>query len=168
MNRITLIVLLCIVGSLQAQNDVLRIQNKINTEVWKEFKSAFETLDANALNAIYINKALRVTPNGIDTQNSFKKGNLDRFNTNRKEGITISLDFWFDSRQTNETTSYEVGFYRIGATKEGVATYSYGQFHIVLKKINGQWKITQDWDTASINGKAIDATDFSQQKPLAF
>ncbi len=168
MKKVVAIALLFVVHSIQAQNDVSRIQNEIDTLVWKPFKSAFETLDAEALNEIYIDYALRVTPNGIDTQNSFKKTNLDRFEVNKKEGMAISLDFWFDNRQTNETTSYEVGFYRIGATKNGSTTYSYGQFHIVLKKIDGQWKIIQDWDTASINGEAITATDFSKQHPLAF
>ena len=152
-----------------AQNDVKEIQNVIDIEVWKPFKKAFETLDGAALNAIYAENVLRVTPNGIDTKNSFKTKNLERFNQNKEDGVSINLDFWFDSRHTNETISYEVGFYRIGATaKEGQTSYNYGQFHIVLKKINGVWKIIQDWDTATINGEKIDKIDFEKQKPLKF
>ncbi len=44
----------------------------------------------------------------------------------------------------------------------------YGQFHIVLKKIDGNWKITQDWDTDKINGKKLSEEDFDKQKPLQF
>lgn len=152
-----------------AQNETEKIQNVIDQEVWKPFQKAFEDVDGEALNATYAKNVLRVTPNGIDTKNSFKAKNLERFNQNKKDDLSITLDFWFDSRHTNKTTSYEVGFYRIGFTDSNSETaYSYGQFHIVLKKFNGHWKITQDWDTDMINGKKIDAEDFEKQKPLRF
>ncbi|GMN10276.1 hypothetical protein MTsPCn9_13090 [Croceitalea sp. MTPC9] len=152
-----------------AQNEVKEIQDVIDQEVWKPFQEAFENLDGKALNATYTEQVLRVTPNGIDTENSFKAGNLERFKQNKADGISISLEFWFDSRHTNEATSYEVGFYRIRATtKEGKTSSNYGQFHIVLKRIDGKWKITQDWDTSIINGKAISAEDFEKQEPLKF
>lgn len=150
-----------------AQESVEQIQNEIDVNVWKPFQKAFETLDGEALNATYAKEVLRVTPQGIDTENTFKSTNLKRFEQNKAEGITIALDFWFDSRHTNKTTSYEVGFYRIGFTdKDGETNYSYGQFHIVLKKIDGQWKITQDWDTATINGNTITDSDFAKQSAL--
>ena len=145
------------------------LHKEIDQTVWKPFKNAFETIDGKALNSIYADEVLRVTPNGIDTNNTFKSKNLERFIQNKKDGVSIALDFWFDSRHTNKTTSYEVGFYRIGFTsKEGKTNYTHGQFHIVLKKINGAWKITQDWDTATINGEAIGAEDFEKQKPIRF
>ncbi len=152
-----------------AQTDIEAIQKEIDQTVWKPFQNAFETLDGDALNATYADQVLRVTPQGIDTENAFKKGNAERFASNRKNGDTIHLDFWFDSRKTNETTSYEVGFYRIGfATKGGETQYSYGQFHIVLEKINGDWKITQDWDTAIIAGNPITSKDFDKKESIRF
>lgn len=169
MKRLVIVCILCIGTLGYAQPTVSKIQEEINSVVWKPFQKAFETLDGNALNATYAANVLRVTPNGIDTKNAFKAANLERFKQNRTDGISIALDFWFDSRKTNETTSYEVGFYRITATtKEGVKSANYGQFHIVLKKIGGSWKITQDWDTTTINGKFITAADFTTQKPLKF
>ncbi|MFT5891155.1 MAG: ketosteroid isomerase-like protein [Dokdonia sp.] len=155
--------------SMTAQTDTEAIQKEIDQTAWKPFQKAFETLDGDALNATYANQVLRVTPQGIDTENAFKKGNAERFAANRKNEDKINLDFWFDSRKTNETTSYEVGFYRIGFTsKEGETQYSYGQFHIVLEKINGQWKITQDWDTATIAGRPITAKEFEKKEVLKF
>ena len=59
-----------------------------------------------------------MTPSGIDTENSFKAKNLERFVGYEKDGVSITLDFWFDSRHTNKTISYEVGFYRIGFIKK--------------------------------------------------
>lgn len=165
-----IITLLLIISTLhiQAQN-IQEIQSKIDQTVWKPFQEAFETLDGDALNNTYANQVLRVTPQGIDTVNAFKKGNTARFSENRKNGDQIALDFWFDSRKTNETTSYEVGFYRIGFTSKGKEIhYSYGQFHIVLEKIDGHWKITQDWDTANIAGTPITQEDFNKKEPLRF
>jgi len=152
-----------------AQTDTVIIQKEIDQTVWKPFQKAFETLDGNALNATYADQVLRVTPQGMDTESAFKKANKERFASNRKNGDKITLDFWFDRRNANETTSYEVGFYRIGFTsKEGETQYSYGQFHIVLEKINGEWKITQDWDTATIAGSPITAKEFDKKEAIRF
>ena len=145
------------------------LQKEIDKTVWRPFKQAFESSDAEALNATYADNVLRVTPSGIDTEDAFKAGNLQSFKAGREAGVSIDLDFWFDSRHTNKTTSYEVGFFRITSkSPEGAVNIAYGQFHIVLKKINGQWKITQDWDTTTINGKTITAEDFAKQKPATF
>ena len=155
--------------SIQAQNTIEDIQKEIDNTLWKFFQKAFQTLDGDALNTLYASDVLRVTPNGIDTQNSFKATNLERFNANRKNGDSIDLDWWWDDRKTTEDTSYEVGFYRIAFTSpQGETQYSYGQFHIVLKKIDGLWKITQDWDTGVIAGKKIDSSLFAKKPPLRF
>lgn len=152
-----------------AAQDPATIQIEIDRQVWKPFKRAFENLDAEALNATYADDVLRVTPEGIDTKNAFKIGNLERFNQNKADGIKIKLDFWFDSRHTNSEASYEVGFYRIKfITKENRETIVYGQFHIVLKKIGRNWKITQDWDTTLIGGDEINAKDFAKKPPYEF
>ena len=153
---------------LSAQS-VAEIQKEIDAQVWRPFQEAFQELDGQALNDTYAAQVLRVTPGGIDTENSFKQANLKRFTQNKADGISIRLDFWFDSRHTNITTSYEVGFYRIGATNAaGETSYNYGQFHIVLEKIEGIWKITQDWDTTTINGHAIGSEDFAKNPSVNF
>ncbi|WP_109299817.1 nuclear transport factor 2 family protein [Aquimarina sp. AU474] len=151
-----------------AQTSIDTIQKEIDQTVWKPFQTAFETLDAEALNNTYAANVLRVTPEKIDTKNVFKKGNIKRFMGMKEKGNAISLDFWFDDRKTNETTSYEVGFYRIGFTLDGKTEYSYGQFHIVLQKIDGQWKITQDWDTTAIAGETITASHFKKKEGIRF
>ena len=67
------------------------------------------------------------------------------------------------------TTSYDVGFYRVGVTAtSGQTDYFYGQFHIVLNKIDGHWKIVQDWDTSSIGGRPITAKDFDRKPHTRF
>lgn len=148
--------------------DIELVQKEIDQTLWKPFKEAFENLDAEKLNLLYAVKVLRVTPGGIDTENSFKNANFERLNGHKKSNTTLQLDFWFDSRHTNANASYDVGFYRMVLTNTNGVNIIYGQFHIVLKKTNGTWKITQDWDTSSINGKDISITDFERQKPIQF
>ena len=152
-----------------ADSDVAAIHAEIDRTVWKTFQHAFESMDGDALNSVYADNVLRATPEGIDTQNEFKQTNRTRFAANVANGDQIALDFWFDSRRTEATTSYDVGFYRVRITNASGATNTfYGQFHIVLKKLEGSWKIVQDWDTGSIGGRAISAADFERQQPVRF
>jgi len=167
MRKLTLLLTFFTLISSLAQ-DVETIQNEIDQNLWKPFKTAFQTVDGPALNSLYADKVLRVTPNGIDTENKFKDSNLKRFEKNIETNTSVQLDFWFDSRHTNSTTSYEVGFYRMNLSNADGENIIYGQFHIVLEKIDGTWKITQDWDTTEINGTSISAVDFEKQKPLEF
>ena len=142
---------------------------EIDNTVWKTFQDAFQALDSKALNDVYADDVLRITTDGIDTQSQFKEANVTRFAENIKNGDRIALDFWLDSRQTNETTSYDVGFYRMAiTTATGEKNTVYGQFHIVLKNIDGSWKIAQDWDTSSIGGRPITAEDFARKVPDQF
>ncbi|MDH7448037.1 hypothetical protein [Aquimarina sp. 2201CG14-23] len=163
-----LLLLLSLSTNIIGQINVTEIQKNIDQTVWKPFQKAYEALNAESLNAIYADEVLRVTPEGIDAQNEFKRRNQESLKASKENKTQIKLDFWFDSRRTNEDTSYEVGFYKIGITANSETQYIYGQFHIVLKKIKGIWKITQDWDTTTINDKPIIEEDFNKKKPLKF
>ena len=152
-----------------ADSEVISVQKEIEQTVWKTFQAAFEALDGKALNSVYADEVLRVTPDGLDMAGLFKNTNKTRFQKNREKGDRISLDFWFDTRHTNASVSYDTGFYRIAMTSSaGEPVYAYGQFHIVLKNIDGHWKIVQDWDTASIGGRPITADDFNRRQPARF
>ncbi len=153
---------------LMHSQDSAQIQKEIDANLWKPFQAAFENLDAERLNALYADEVLRVTPGGIDTENLFKKGNEERLGRHRKTNTELRLDFWFDSRHTNIDTSYEVGFYRMTLTNSSEVQTIYGQFHIVLKKKAGTWKIVQDWDTGSILGEELSKHDFDKKEPIQF
>jgi ketosteroid isomerase-like protein len=138
-------------------------QREIDRTVWQPFQCAFEAMDGNALNELYGERVLRVTPEGIDMRGSFKSYNETRFADSQRKGDHIELDFWLDSRATDSTTSYDVGFFRLGTrSSSGIIDYYYGQFHIVLQKQPSGWKIIQDWDTQTIAGHPITAADFAR------
>ncbi len=167
----SILITLCLLFSVSltalAQSRDFR-QVAIDQQVWKPFHTAFEARDAKALNALYADEVLRVTPAGVDTQSLFKQQNIKSYESSKTNGTKTSLDFWFESRQTTEDTSYEVGIFKITSTTNGTSSTFYGQFHIVIKKIDGVWKITQDWDSPNINGRAINAEDFKRKPPLQF
>ena len=164
---ITTCLLVSVHLTIVAQSQDFR-QIEIDKQVWQPFHAAFEARDAKALNALYADEVLRVTPNGVDTQNLFKQQNVESYASSRNSGIKTSLDFWFESRQTTDDTSYETGIFKITSENKGNRSTFYGQFHIVIKKINGTWKITQDWDSPNINGRAITAEDFKRKAPIQF
>lgn len=162
---VILVTLLCLTFSLTAQTEAL--QKEIDRQVWQPFHDAYEARNAKALNAIYASEVLRVTPAGIDTQGLFKQKNEENYARTSSQNAKTLLDFWFESRHTNADTSYEVGMFRIKTITNGKESTFYGQFHIVVKKINGLWKITQDWDNSIVNGKTLSAEDFAR-KPVEF
>ncbi|MCE7997112.1 MAG: nuclear transport factor 2 family protein [Roseivirga sp.] len=169
MKRVLILLYLFVLISLSAlAQGADQRQAEIDNQVWKPFHAAFEARDAKALNALYAEQVLRVTPAGVDTRNLFKQQNIDSYANTNASGTKTSLDFWFESRQTSDDTSYEIGIFKITAETNGNSSTFYGQFHIVIKKIDGVWKITQDWDSPNINGRPITAKDFSRKSPLQF
>ncbi len=170
MIRIASLLLIALVSTTAiARSEIAEVQDEIDKTVWKTFQQAFERMDGEALNSVYADEVLRATPEGLDTQGNFKQANLTRFLENKRRGDRIALDFWLDSRRTSSTVSYDVGFYRVRVTaSSGETSEFYGQFHIVLKKLNGQWKIVQDWDTTRIGGSPITAEVFEREPPAEF
>ena len=154
--------------SASAVENALSIQQEIDRTLWQPFRCAFEAMDGDALNALYAKRVLRVTPEGIDTKGAFKVFNTTRFEQTKREGGRVALDFWLDSRLTDAKTSYAVGFFRSGLIdSSGNRNDYYGQFHIVLRKQRGDWKIVQDWDTDTIGGRKIGAEDFARGTAMA-
>ena len=155
-----------VISTFVEAQDIEKWQSEIDDQVWRPFHRAYESFDAAALNDIYAQEVIRVTPAGIDTEEKFKSVNFKRFAQQKSTDAEVQLDFWFDSRQTNQSTSYEVGMFRIRSIVEGKETTLYGQFHIVVEKQSGVWKITQDWDTDTVNGKKLTAEDFARNSPM--
>ncbi|AVI51744.1 hypothetical protein C5O00_11435 [Pukyongia salina] len=133
-------------------------EKEVNTQVWQAFKTAYEARDSEAFKAIHTDDILRVNDGGIKTAPEYF-ASIDSWRTS--EGTSITIDFAFENRQYNANTGYETGYYRVIYTREnGESTNYYGQFHVVLKKVDGRWKIAQDFDTSTIGGKNVDGSFF--------
>ncbi len=165
MSSIRLLLLLFFTISLSqvnAQADAAKWQAEIDQEIWLPFMQAYKDFDGEAFNALHSDDVIRVSPWGIRTGADYKQSTLEGYRRNKAEGREREIFFWLEHRQTNQNLSYEVGYYKINSTtKEGTKHY-YARFHVVIRKIDGVWKIVQDWDTNTINGRKVTAEDFAK------
>ncbi|WP_420317797.1 YybH family protein [Ekhidna sp.] len=126
------------------------IQSEIDEQVWIPFTKAWESNDGEAYNAIHSDDVWRINPGRLLIGDEYKNRNLEKMHGLPKNQI---IEFTFETRTVNGENAYEVGYYRITRNQDGQQFV--GRFHVALRKIDGQWKITQDWDTGEINGVKI-------------
>ncbi|NNE76450.1 MAG: nuclear transport factor 2 family protein [Pricia sp.] len=143
------------------------IEKTVNANMWKPFKAALESRDWKTYTNLHTDDILRVNKwgirRGLDYKNHIKQS------YQKEDSNTRTFDLWLESRSYLENIGYEVGYYRmITKSPDGKIHKSYGRFHVVLKKVNGEWKIAQDWDTEDINGVPITSKDFKKGTPLIF
>jgi len=151
-----------------AQNDELKIHEEINLKIWKPFCESYASLDAKTFNALHTDDVIRATPWGIRVGKEYKNRNIERFQADKEKGTNRTIELWFEHRKTTPEVSYEVGYYKVTYKNDGKKKYSYGRFHVVIKKINGSWKIAQDWDTDKINGIEVTEKDWLKGSPLVY
>ncbi|MGI9546997.1 MAG: YybH family protein [Flavobacteriaceae bacterium] len=137
----------------------------INATIWKPFKQSYEARDWEAFNALHSDHILRIHDGGIQQGMEYK--NSIKKSYQKKDKRTITIDFAMERRMYTDNVGYEVGFYRVVYKQsDKKSRTSFGRFHVMLKKINGKWKIAQDWDTNSVGGKPVEEYDFNQGELL--
>ena len=137
------------------------IVKEIDNTIWKPFKQTYESRDWEGFNELHTDDVLRVHDGGMQIGKSYKSSIKESYQKNVEYQVTI--DFAMERRTHEGNTAYEVGFYRVVYDiPNQEPRSSYGRFHVVLKKINGQWKIAQDWDSNSFNGEPITSEDFNK------
>ncbi|WP_462247620.1 YybH family protein [Ekhidna sp.] len=138
-------------------------QLAIDRQVWTKFTKAWEANDANAFNAIHTDDVWRINPGRLLIGDQYKSRNTDRMKGQEKNSI---IEFSFESRSINGDNAYEVGYYRI--TRKDDKQQFVGRFHVALVKVNGAWKITQDWDTDEINGVKLTPESLKNREFMHF
>jgi len=137
------------------------LQAEIDAQVWRPFIQSFSTFDAAAFNTLHTADILRGGPWGLVEGDTYRQNTSESFAKNNAAGVRRKIAFTFEQRVQRETVAYEVGYYRVvSETDSGEPHTSYGQFHVVLRKENGSWKIAQDWDAGTLNGEKITETHF--------
>lgn len=127
-------------------------ETEINDQIWKPFTAAWEANDGEAYNAVHSDDVWRINPGRLLVGDEYRSRNASRM-TGQKENRII--EFSFETRTSNRDNAYEVGYYRITDYSKEPTAYYVGRFHVALKKVDGKWKIIQDWDTGEINGVKI-------------
>ena len=161
------LLLISIHGFSQSASKDVEIENEVNTQLWEPFKAAFEGRDWKGFNNLHTDDVLRITKWGIKSGSEYKEHTKNRYQ--RKDSVSRTIDFWLEHRVYSGDIGYEVGYYKITNTAPNrEIKQSYARFHIVLKKINGVWKIAQDWDESSINDIPVSVKDFEKGSVLEF
>jgi len=149
-----------------AQEDVKKIQQEIDRQLWKPFAETYGNQDAEGFNALHTDDVIRSGPSTLLIGEEYKERNREGFKKGKEMGIKRTISFTLESRQTRPELSYEVGYYKVTVVREGKEDHFYGRFHCVLKKIDGQWKVAQDWDTDKVLGNKIDEEDYQTGTPV--
>ena len=162
---LSFLLILFISSRIEAQDATVseKIAEEVNNTVWKPFKKAYETRDAEAFNTLHTDDVLRVSKWGIKVGDEYKNGVINGYKRYAESQITTTIDFWLEHRIYKGDVGYEVGYYRIVQNELGKKERtSYARFHVVLRKESGKWKIAQDWDTSNLNGVEVTAEDFEK------
>ena len=142
---------------------IATLQAEIDAQIWKPFAESYQELDADKFNALHTDDVLRGGPWGLRIGAEYKESIQKNYANDRKRGAKQRIQFRFEHRVTRPEVSYEVGYYKVEVERDGKQSQFYGQFHVVIRKIDGKWKIVQDWDADKINGEEVSEKHFLGQ-----
>lgn len=141
-----------------SQEKKFYIYTDIIKQVWKPFKKAFDNKNAIVFNNIHTNDILRINSWGIKKGDAYKKNITKNYNQPSKN--TRTIDFWIEQGVYSDSISHQIGYYAVIYKEKKAKTnkVTYAQFQVTLIKVNGTWKISQDFDTDMVGGKKVDAS----------
>lgn len=141
----------------QTSNDLKEIN-----AVWSKFYQAFETLDYSLMAEIHSKALVRISGGQrISDYDTYINRYKTQFVKAKENGITNNISLRFFERINNDSIASERGIYQLIRNKDqdSEQTY-YGQFHVLFKKENGEWKILMDYDSTEDN--TIGEDDFNK------
>jgi len=157
----------CILSGILFSATAQTPQQEINQQVWKTFIKAYNSFDTELFMSLYSNDVIRI-PRDDKKILSFAeyKKTINRENQfNKNYNIKALLEVRFTERVHTPTTAYETGIYKIDLVENtGKKVTVYNTFMVVLRKVNGQWKIYVDADSAE--GDRLKEKDFLAAKPM--
>lgn len=143
------------------------IQQVINQQVWYPFIETYGNLDAAGFMDIHTDDIIRINRDGksIRIGEAYAQSQQRSAFRSKRNGAKRSIAFSFTERFASEDHAFEQGYYKVNweNPKHGKGI-SYGEFQVILKKVEGQWKILVDSDT-SHDGQLTEE-DFKKGKLL--
>lgn len=141
------------------QKEKYDFSKEIDKQLWTSFVKSFNSRDGKKHLEIHTDDVLRITKNGIRIGKAYRDRIIESYG--RKDQPKREIEFKFEHRIHTPDVAYEVGYFKIISFQEVEKEY-YGRFSVVLKKVDGRWKIAQDWDVDAINGVAITKKDYDK------
>ncbi len=160
MKKILLLLFLSTLTVFAQEDQKQDFSKEIDEQLWKAFSKAYNARDAEAYIALHTDDILRITKEGIRKGQAFREGikkSYSRPNAPKRE-----IAFKFEHRIHTDDTAYEVGYFRVKSFDANGTKEYFGRFSVLLKKVDGQWKIAQDWDVDNINGIPITEDDYNK------
>lgn len=156
----TILLIVFLVASVNVcQAQSLENLKNIN-KIWNKFYQAFETRDYKPMAEIHSKDLVRISGGSrIIDYDTYINNYKMQFSAAKDNNVTSHISLRFFERINNDSTASERGIYKLirNKNKPNEATY-YGQFHVIMKKENGIWKITLDYDSNENN--TIDETSY--------
>lgn len=150
--------------NLSAQQAKYDFSKEIDEQLWKSFVDSYNSRNGEKHVQIHTKDVLRITKNGIRIGKQYRDRIIENYG--RKGQPKREIEFKFEHRVHAPDIAYEVGYFKIiSFHKEGEREY-YGRFSVVLKKVEGRWKIAQDWDIDEINGVKITKQDYDKLESI--
>ena len=143
-----------------AQKKKQDFSKEIDQQLWKSFVQAYNSRDTDLYLSIHTDDIVRITQSGIRQGSVFQEGIKKSFA--RKNQPKRAIEFKHEHRIHEENIAYEVGYFKVTYYRDGKEEEHFGRFSVVLKKVDGQWKIAQDWDVDKINGVPIIKKDYNK------
>jgi hypothetical protein len=131
-------------------------QREIDENVWQPFIKYFENYQTKEFITLHDTSMIRV---GIDRNRIYGR---KLYESMQARGDSASLankakrkiEFRFYNRVANATDAFEIGLYKTtNINADGRTQDYYGKFYVLLKKINGTWKIMLDADSGEGIGR---------------
>lgn len=141
-------------------------EHEVNRDVWYSFIAAYNNLDAEGFMSVHTDDVIRVNRDGrnIRSGQEYSEAMHQYFQSEKANAAQLQIDLRFLERFYNEDSGFEVGIYRVIRAAGGVEQSFYGKFHVLLRKIDGKWKIAMDSDIS--NNGMISEEDFMKAEPL--
>ena len=155
-NSLLILILLFVSVQLNSQEKESEIHTDIIQQIWKPFKKSFDNKNSKVFNDLHTIDVLRINRWGIKQGETYKNGIIKSYKRTSKK--TRKIEFWIEQSVFSETISHQIGYYAVTykePNKKDKTTYA--QFQVTLKKVNGVWKISQDFDTEIVGGKKVNA-----------
>ena len=128
---------------------------------------AYRTNDAELFNSLHTDDILRVSSmTGILVGEEYKNTIRGMLRSMKEGGQQMLIDFRFEQRAVKGDVAYEVGYYKIIWSNGDDTSEFFGRFHVVLRKVDGIWKIAQDWDSSNVMGQEVGQAEFDLGKTM--
>lgn len=151
-NKFVLTILFFALFIYQSKSQSINNLKEIN-KVWEEFYKAFDSLDYRLMAEIHSKKLIRISGGqNITDYETYINNYKAQFNRAKNNNVSNSISLRFFERINNDSIASERGIYKLTRieNKQGKQAY-YGQFHVLFRKENNQWKILMDYDSNEEN-----------------